>query len=348
MPSPAPVARLEWLARIAVDPDASKGAVAIAAALAIHPTAPGGDLYPSVPGLAQRAMLTRRGAQKAIAALVELGYLAVEQGGGRGFKNSFRIVETANGCSPICVLETMNDGSPISSEKGEPQGLKGRTVELQTANHRSPEPGIEPGIEPGRSDGNAFDLARWKRRAGAFGKGTAQRAEAVARLHDAGASETDFSTLFARLPAPGTLGKAEAAALFDNAVETLVEELSAIRTEKARAQAEAARRKRLADEQAARDAKDAAERARANRPASQFLTKAMRADLWCVNPKIEGQLDLNELVISIRDGIDVASISFDQAMGALAEAEASPSINERIAILRKISIGGSNVAIAAD
>lgn len=346
MPSPAPVARLEWLARIAVDPDASKGAVAIAAALAIHPTAPGAGLYPSVPGLAQRAMLTRRGAQKAIAALVELGYLAVEQGGGRGFKNAFRIVETANGCSPICVLETMSDGSPISSEKGEPQGAKGRTARLETANYRSPEPGKEPGKEPGRSDGQAFDTARWERRAGAFGKGATQRGEAIERLRAVGASDADFSQLFARLPSPGSLGKAEAATLFDAAVEALVEELSAVRTEKARAQAEAARRKRLADEQAARDAKDAAERARANRPASQFLTKAMRADLWCVNPKIEGQLDLNELVIAIRDGIDVASISFEQAMGALAEAEAAASIEGRIAILRKLR--GSHVAVAAE
>ncbi|MBC8790413.1 MAG: hypothetical protein C6Y20_02290 [Tagaea sp. CACIAM 22H2] len=222
MPSPAPVARLQWLARIAVDPDASKGAVAIAAALAIHPTAPGGDLYPSVPGLAQRAMLTRRGAQKAIAALAGLGYLAVEQGGGRGFKNAFRIVETANGCSPICALETMNDGSPIPSGKGEPQSTKGRTAESKTANGGSPEPGIEPGIEPGRSVADAFDVEGWTNRAGRYGKGREQRKEAIKKLRDAGATNDDMAAIFKCLPSPDTLGKVEGAKCFDEAVATFV------------------------------------------------------------------------------------------------------------------------------
>jgi hypothetical protein len=139
MPSPAPVARLEWLARISVDPDAPKAAIAVAAALAIYPTAPGGDLFPSVPGLAQRAMLTRRGAQKGIGQLVALGYLAVDQGGGRGLTSAFRIIETANNCSPIVA------------EKGEPQGTKGRTIGSKTANHCSPDPSIYPREEPSSS-----------------------------------------------------------------------------------------------------------------------------------------------------------------------------------------------------
>lgn len=227
MASPSPVARLEWLARIAVDPDAPKSAVAVAAVLATFPTAPGGELFPSVPGLAQRAMLTKRGAQKAIAWLShpDHPYLAVAQGGGRGFKNVFRILETVNGGSPIPDTKTANSGSPNSDQKGEPQGTKGRTAEPKTANSGSPDPGNEPGYEPGRSAGATLDVERWEKRSGQYGKGALQRKEAIERLRELGATNEHMRKLFASLPSHGSLGKLEAAEKFDAAVDQLAESL---------------------------------------------------------------------------------------------------------------------------
>lgn len=229
MPSPAPVARLEWLAAIGTDPRMPKAAFAVASVLATFPTAPGGELFPSNATLAKRSGITGRSVRDGISRLRCGGYLAVKIGGGRAHTNVLSIIETRKPASLFEGLETRNEASALNSETRKPGVSNPENQRHQTRNDTSADPGTELGIEPGRSDGDAFDVSRWERRAGAYGKGAAQRKETVERLRAIGASDADLSQLFTKLPSPGALGKAEAAARFDAAVEALCDELSATR-----------------------------------------------------------------------------------------------------------------------
>lgn len=69
-----------------------------------------GRAWPSVDDLAERTKLSPRAVQKAIANLVEIGELEVENGGGRHRSNRYRIVPKP------CTSDGVTDGKPRTSD----------------------------------------------------------------------------------------------------------------------------------------------------------------------------------------------------------------------------------------
>jgi len=101
-----------------------------------------GECWPSMIGIAEKARMTERGAQKIVRRLEETGWLEIVTGGGRGGKNSYRIKaekpeqETGNAKRGM-------DEKPRTAEQ------KPRTGEQKTPNGGSPEPSrtiMEPSI----------------------------------------------------------------------------------------------------------------------------------------------------------------------------------------------------------
>lgn len=94
-------------------------------ALADRANDDGSSCYPSMADVAQRARLSRRGAQKVIQRLESKGYLSINQGGGRGNTNDYQLHPQAlKGRTEY--TESDEKGEP-RSEKGEPDSSKGRT-----------------------------------------------------------------------------------------------------------------------------------------------------------------------------------------------------------------------------
>ena len=105
-----------------------------------------GECWPSMIGIAAKARMTERGAQKIVRRLEETGWLEIATGGGRGGKNSYRI-KVGNP-----ERETGNTKRGID-EKPRTGKHKPRTGEQKTPNGGSPEPSItirEPSINKTR------------------------------------------------------------------------------------------------------------------------------------------------------------------------------------------------------
>ena len=112
-----------------------------------------GQAWPSVDDLAERTKLSPRAVQKAIANLVEIGELEVENGGGRHRSNRYRIVPKPR------TLDGVTDEKPrtsdgVSSEETPNSAPETPNFEAETPNsatqnpvQSSPEP-QEPSEEP--------------------------------------------------------------------------------------------------------------------------------------------------------------------------------------------------------
>jgi len=92
-----------------------------------------GECWPSMVGVAEKARMTERGAQKIVRRLEETGWLQVETGGGRGGKNKYRILASKP------EQETPNEKRGIE-EKPRTAEHKPRTGVQETPNGGSPEP----------------------------------------------------------------------------------------------------------------------------------------------------------------------------------------------------------------
>lgn len=102
-----------------------------------------GECWPSMAGIAQKARMTERGAQKILRRLEEAGWLKVETGGGRGGKNHY-VIQAQNG-----ELHSVN-GEHRMKEKPRTAEHKPRTGVHKTPNTGSPEPSRtikEPSID---------------------------------------------------------------------------------------------------------------------------------------------------------------------------------------------------------
>lgn len=108
-----------------------------------------GECWPSMVGVAQKARMTERGAQKIVRRLEEDGWLKIDTGGGRGGKNRYRILaqnpeqetpntkrgmeekpRTAEHKPRTGVQETPNGGSPEPSVTIKEPSVKGRAREI--------------------------------------------------------------------------------------------------------------------------------------------------------------------------------------------------------------------------
>lgn len=222
MPSPALVARLEWLATIGVDPKMPKAAFAVASVLASFPTAPGGELFPSNATLAKRAGITGRSVRDGLKRLKKGGYITVDLGGGRANTNVVHIIYTRKVASSFEDQNTRNAASSFENETRKISAINPENQRSETRKPHSADPGSEPGIEPDRPVAGAFDIDGWAKRAGRYGKGHEQRQAAIEKLRDAGATNDDMAEFFKSLPSPDTLGKAEGAKRFDEAVAAFI------------------------------------------------------------------------------------------------------------------------------
>jgi hypothetical protein len=113
-----------------------------------------GRAWPSIDDLAERTKLSPRAVQKAIANLVEIGEVEVENGGGRHRSNRYRIVPKPR------TSDGVTDGKPrtsdgVSSEETpnfapETPNFEAETPNFATRNpvQSSPEPSVEPPREP--------------------------------------------------------------------------------------------------------------------------------------------------------------------------------------------------------
>lgn len=102
-----------------------------------------GECWPSMAGIAQKARMTERGAQKILRRLEETGWLKIETGGGRGGKNHY-VIQAQNG-----ELHSVN-GEHRMKEKPRTAEHKPRTGVHKTPNTGSPEPSRtikEPSID---------------------------------------------------------------------------------------------------------------------------------------------------------------------------------------------------------
>lgn len=92
-----------------------------------------GECWPSMVGVAEKARMTERGAQKIVRRLEETGWLEIATGGGRGGKNQYRILAVKP------EPQTPNEKRGIEN-KPRTAEHKPRTDEQETPNGGSPEP----------------------------------------------------------------------------------------------------------------------------------------------------------------------------------------------------------------
>lgn len=109
-----------------------------------------GCAWPSIDDLAERTKLSPRAVQKAIAALVDSGELAVENGGGRHRSNRYRIIPKPR------TMDGVTDSKPRTSDGVLPEetpnsapetpNFEAETPNFETENpvQSSPEPPLEP------------------------------------------------------------------------------------------------------------------------------------------------------------------------------------------------------------
>lgn len=105
-----------------------------------------GECWPSMAGIAQKARMTERGAQKILRRLEKTCWLKIETGGGRGGKNHYVILD-GNPEQHSVNTEHRMEEKPRTGEH------KPRTGEQKTPNGGSPEPSItikEPSINKTR------------------------------------------------------------------------------------------------------------------------------------------------------------------------------------------------------
>lgn len=179
-----------------------------------------GCAWPSIDDLAERTKLSPRAVQKAILALVEIGELDVENGGGRHRSNRYRITPKPR------TLDGVTDGKPrtsdgVSSEETpnfapETPNFEAETPNSATRNpvQSSPEPSVEPPREPSENHPPAptdetplgeLLLTKWWEQ---YGHTTAQGKRTVRRaIDEALTNGIDAAELWLALDRLGDLSK---------------------------------------------------------------------------------------------------------------------------------------------
>lgn len=61
------------------------------------------EIRPSFPTIAERATVSIRQAKQSVSKLIEVGYVSIEQGGGRGRANVYALVKAVKGCKSCTV-----------------------------------------------------------------------------------------------------------------------------------------------------------------------------------------------------------------------------------------------------
>jgi hypothetical protein len=113
-----------------------------------------GFCWPSIDDLAERTKLSPRAVQKAIAALVEIGELEVENGGGRHRSNRYRITPKPRTSDGVTDQEprTFDGVSTTETPNFEPEtpnfGAETPNFEPENPVQSSPEPPLEPSENP--------------------------------------------------------------------------------------------------------------------------------------------------------------------------------------------------------
>lgn len=130
--------KLAWLEAVASDPDMQRLAVVVAVKLATrYLNSKTGDAWPSIDRLARELTANPRNVRRAIASLVESGWLDKRRGGrGRGDSNRYR---TRMGGVHAPLTERKR-GAHLTEEGG--------AADRKRRAHTPPEPVSEPGIEP--------------------------------------------------------------------------------------------------------------------------------------------------------------------------------------------------------
>lgn len=149
-----------------------------------------GCSWPSIDDLAERTKLSPRAVQKAIANLVEIGELNVENGGGRHRSNRYRIVPKPR------TLDGVTDEKPrtsdgVSTEETpnfapETPNFEAETPNFATRNpvQSSPEPSVEPSREPSENH-HSYPAAERDRLPAVRGVDEDRYPEEITRLQDA-------------------------------------------------------------------------------------------------------------------------------------------------------------------
>lgn len=74
------------------------------------------EIHPNFETIASRAAVTDRMAMKAVKRLIEVGYISVKRGGGRGNANTYNLLKRPNGCK-ICTSKGEQKNSVFESSK---------------------------------------------------------------------------------------------------------------------------------------------------------------------------------------------------------------------------------------
>src|SRR3972149_4293493 len=79
------------------------------------------EMHPSYELLAERSAISERSCKSAVKKLIEVGYLEVEKGGGKGHANVYKLLKTIKGCK-FC---TVSKGAKNDSKGCKKQHAKG-------------------------------------------------------------------------------------------------------------------------------------------------------------------------------------------------------------------------------
>ncbi|MFI6033003.1 helix-turn-helix domain-containing protein [Streptomyces sp. NPDC051315] len=155
-----------------------------------------GCAWPSIDDLAARTKLSPRAVQKAILALVEIGELDVENGGGRHRSNRYRIVPKPRTSDGVTGQEPRTSDGVSNAETPnfapETPNFEAETPNFATRNpvQSSPEPSVEPPTEPSENHppaptdeqplGERIFTKWWEQ----YGRGTAQGKRTIRRAID--------------------------------------------------------------------------------------------------------------------------------------------------------------------
>ena len=338
MASPSPVARLEWLARVACDPAIQKAGVAVAGILATFPTAPGGDIFPSHETIAERAGICARSVRNAVKRLQKQGYIEVTPGGGRANTNIYRIVETRKENSGFNGKETRKEVSGFEKETRQNRVVNPANQGTESRKELADNPGSIPDISP--DDRPGVTIEKWEGRIGSYGKSRDERIAWLSAIKEYGGTDSDIASAIAMIPsAPDD--KSVARSLIESAILPLINRLREAReiegNKKRKAALEAERKAREQAEKAKQETEAKRKAEEAAKPENVFFQNAFSAGIWRAAPdRFFGQRELNDLVMRAKGAIAAGAIPLDLGLKAVETASALPSVEDRIPVFSQL------------